>query len=35
MRVYADKFVKIYDPSIGEKKKWYTNAHTIVKGEDG
>lgn len=35
MRVYADKFVKIYDPSIGENEKWYINDHTIVKGEDG
>ena len=34
MRVYADEFVKIYDPSIGESKQWYVNDHTILKSED-
>ena len=31
MRVYADDFTKIYDPSIGEAEKWYINDHTIIK----
>lgn len=34
IRVYADEFVKIYDPSIGEFEQWYVNDHTIVKGDD-
>jgi arabinan endo-1,5-alpha-L-arabinosidase len=28
-------FNKIYDPSIGEKEKWYINDHTFVHGDDG
>lgn len=35
VRVYADEFAKIYDPSISEEKEWYINDHTIVRGEDG
>ena len=35
MKVYADLFHKIYDPSVGENEKWYVNDHTIIKGEDG
>ncbi|MBR4888279.1 MAG: glycosyl hydrolase family 32 [Clostridia bacterium] len=35
MRVYADEFVKIYDPSLGEKEPWYINDHTILHGADG
>ena len=35
MRVYADTFVKIYDPSTGESAPWYINDHTILKGADG
>ena len=34
MHVYADDFVKIYDPSIGEAEPWYINDHTIIKGAD-
>lgn len=30
----ADKFVKIYDPSIGEKENWYINDHTFIYGPD-
>lgn len=35
MRVYADEFVKVYDPSLGEKEPWYINDHTIVRDEAG
>ena len=35
MKVYADLFHKIYDPSVGENEKWYVNDHTVIKGEDG
>lgn len=34
MKVFADEFYKIYDPSIGEDKQWYINDHTIIKGDD-
>lgn len=34
MKIFADKFFQIYDPSLGESKRWYVNDHTIVKGED-
>ncbi|MBE6766465.1 MAG: glycosyl hydrolase family 32 [Ruminococcaceae bacterium] len=35
MRVFADDFFKIYDPSEGEDKVWYINDHTIIKASDG
>lgn len=35
MRVYADEFVKVYDPSIGENEPWYINDHTVVQDEKG
>lgn len=35
MRVYADEFRKIYDPSIGEDSAWYVNDHTLIRGKDG
>lgn len=35
MRVFAENFVKIYDPSPSAVDKWYINDHTIIKGEDG
>lgn len=35
MRVYADEFKRIYDPSAGEDKPWYINDHTIIKSEKG
>jgi arabinan endo-1,5-alpha-L-arabinosidase len=28
-------FQKIYDPSVGEKEKWYINDHTFVQSTDG
>jgi len=33
--VEAGEFVKIYDPSVGEKAKWYINDHCFIRGEDG
>ncbi len=33
--VESGPFVKIYDPSIGEKEKWYINDHCFVRGRDG
>ncbi len=29
------EFEKIYDPSIGEKARWYINDHTFIRAEDG
>jgi len=28
-------FKKIYDPSDGEKEKWYINDHTFIRADDG
>ena len=33
--VEAGEFVKIYDPSVGEKEKWYINDHCFIRGGDG
>src|SRR5262245_52762795 len=33
--VEAGEFVKIYDPSVGEKGKWYINDHCFIRGKDG
>jgi arabinan endo-1,5-alpha-L-arabinosidase len=33
--VKAGEFVKIYDPSVGEKAKWYINDHCFIHGDDG
>ena len=33
--VKAGKFIKIYDPSVGEKAKWYINDHSLIFGDDG
>jgi len=33
--VSAGKFEKIYDPSVGEKERWYINDHCFVPGADG
>jgi arabinan endo-1,5-alpha-L-arabinosidase len=33
--VAAGEFVKIYDPGVGEKEKWYINDHCILYGRDG
>jgi arabinan endo-1,5-alpha-L-arabinosidase len=33
--VKAGEFVKIYDPSVGEKAKWYINDHCFIRGDDG
>ena len=35
VRVEAGEFVKIYDPSVGEKGKWYINDHCFIRGKDG
>ena len=35
MRITCGEFTRFYDPSIGEKEKWYINDHCIIKGEDG
>lgn len=32
--VSSGSFTKIYDPSVGEKEKWYINDHTIIRGPD-
>ena len=31
----AGEFVRIYDPSVGEKEKWYINDHCFIRGADG
>ncbi len=28
-------FTKVYDPSVGEKERWYINDHTFVRAESG
>lgn len=33
--VEAGEFVRIYDPSVGEKEKWYINDHCFIRGADG
>lgn len=33
--VESGPFVKIYDPSVGEKEPWYINDHCFIQGEDG
>ncbi|MDO8684570.1 MAG: glycosyl hydrolase family 32 [Armatimonadota bacterium] len=33
--VTAGKFVKIYDPSVGEQEKWYINDHCFIRGANG
>ena len=33
--VESGDFVKIYDPSVGEKERWYINDHCFIRGEDG
>lgn len=33
--VEAGPFVKIYDPSVGEKQPWYLNDHCFIQGGDG
>jgi arabinan endo-1,5-alpha-L-arabinosidase len=33
--VTSGQFVKIYDPSVGEKEKWYINDHCFIRGQDG
>ncbi len=33
-RVTCGEFVKIYDPSVGEKEKWYINDHCFIYGPD-
>jgi beta-fructofuranosidase len=29
------EFVRIYDPSVGEKEPWYVNDHCFIQGPDG
>ena len=33
--VVAGEFTRIYNPSIGENKKWYINDHCIIAAQDG
>jgi beta-fructofuranosidase len=33
--VHAGPFARIYDPSVGERQRWYLNDHAIVHGPDG
>lgn len=33
--VSAGEFVKIYDPSVGEKERWYINDHCFIRGANG
>jgi len=33
--VSAGAFIHIYDPSVGEKEKWYINDHCLIHGSDG
>jgi hypothetical protein len=33
--VGAGEFRKIYDPSVGERERWYINDHCFVRGHDG
>jgi arabinan endo-1,5-alpha-L-arabinosidase len=32
--VEAGPFIKIYDPSVGEKERWYINDHCFIQGPD-
>src|SRR5579859_6885960 len=34
-RFRVGRFHKIYDPSKGEKQKWYINDHTFIRAADG
>jgi beta-fructofuranosidase len=34
-RLRVGEFHKIYDPSVGESKRWYINDHTFIRAEDG
>jgi hypothetical protein len=31
----VSRFDKIYDPSIGEKERWYINDHTFIRAQNG
>lgn len=31
----VDVFTRIYDPSVGEKERWYINDHTFIKDPNG
>ena len=33
--VQCGAFVKIYDPSVGEKEKWYMNDHCFIRDKNG
>ena len=33
--VECGNFVKIYNPSVGEKEPWYINDHCFIQGKDG
>jgi beta-fructofuranosidase len=33
--VESGTFVKIYDPSVGEREQWYINDHCFIQGKDG
>lgn len=35
MRIGADEFRLIYDPSVGENEPWYINDHTIFRDLGG
>lgn len=35
MKVRAGEYKLFYDPSVGEREKWYINDHCVIKGEDG
>jgi beta-fructofuranosidase len=35
MRVEAGSFALVYDPSVGEPKRWYLNDHTFVRDRAG
>lgn len=35
MRVWAEPFRPIYDPSVGEDEPWYVNDHTIFRDRTG
>jgi sucrose-6-phosphate hydrolase SacC (GH32 family) len=35
MKFRVGRFLKIYDPSKGEKQEWYINDHTFIRAADG
>lgn len=35
MKIAAGEFERIYDPSVGERERWYINDHSFVRDHGG